>query len=53
MTCQRSQQVRRRYRRGRVALGAGGVLLFGIALAEAAGLRINATASMPRGNLAG
>jgi conjugative transfer signal peptidase TraF len=30
-------------------LSAGGVLLLGIALAEAAGLRINATASMPRG----
>jgi conjugative transfer signal peptidase TraF len=30
-------------------LGAGGVLLLGFALAEAAGLRINATASMPRG----
>jgi conjugative transfer signal peptidase TraF len=30
-------------------LGAGGVLLLGIALAEAAGLRINATAFMPRG----
>jgi conjugative transfer signal peptidase TraF len=30
-------------------LSAGGVLLLGMALAEAAGLRINATASMPRG----
>jgi conjugative transfer signal peptidase TraF len=30
-------------------LGAGGALLLGIALAEAAGLRVNATASMPRG----
>jgi hypothetical protein len=30
-------------------LDAGGVLLLGIALAEAAGLRVNATASMSRG----
>src|SRR3984893_19211478 len=32
-----------------VAMSAGGALMLGIALAGAAGLRVNATASMPRG----
>lgn len=40
---------RRRYRGMRLALGAGGAVLLGIALAGAEGLRVNTTASMPRG----
>jgi conjugative transfer signal peptidase TraF len=50
MSCQETRPVPRRRRRGlAVAIGAVGTLMLGIAMAGAAGLRVNATASMPRG----